>query len=135
VRPVLARRLVPRPRDELYALLADLRGHWQLAGRWVHPIELRHDGGVVQVRGPGGLRRTVITELTRVESPGLVAGEARSGATRAAICWELEPSGSRTLVTLRADIDRAGPLDRALLALGGRRWLAGRFARTLQELG
>jgi hypothetical protein len=134
VRPVLARRLVPRPREELYALLADLRGHWELAGRWVHPLELRHDGGVVRVRGPGGLRRTVITELTRLEPPGLVAGEARSGATQAAICWELEPSGSRTLVTLRADIDRAGPLDRTLLALGGRRWLAGRFAKTLQEL-
>jgi hypothetical protein len=134
VRPVVARRLGPRPRDELYVLLADLRGHWRLAGRWVHPVELRENGGVVQVRGPAGLRRTVHTSLTELAPPGRVAGEAHSGATRAAISWELEANGAGTLVTLRAEIERAGRLDRTLLALGGRRWMRRRFATTLDRL-
>lgn len=135
MRPVVARRLVPRPADELFALLADLRGHWDLAGRWVHPVELRADGGTVQVRGPLGLRRTVSTRLDTLKAPARVAGTAASGATRAAISWDLEPRGSSTLVTLRADVLAAAPLDRLLLALGGRRWMAWRFAATLQRLG
>lgn len=133
--PVAARRHVPRPREELYALLADLRSHWQLAGRWVQPLELRADGGVVRVRGPLGLHRTITTTLTDTQAPELVAGEARIGGTHAAIHWLLEPDGAGTLVTLRADVLQAAPLDRALLALGGRRWMAGRFAATLKRLG
>lgn len=133
--PVAARHHVPRPREELFALLADLRSHWQLAGRWVQPLELRADGGVVRVRGPLGLHRTITTTLTDTQAPELIAGEARIGGTRAAIHWLLEPDGAGTLVTLRADVLQAAPLDRALLALGGRRWMAGRFAATLKRLG
>ena len=135
MRPVVARRLVPRPAEELYALLADLRGHWDLAGRWVHPLELRADGGTVRVRGPLGLRRTVSTQLDTLEPPRRVSGLAHSGATRAAISWDLSPSDGGTLVTLRADLLEAGPLDRLVLALGGRAWMGGRFAATLQRLG
>jgi hypothetical protein len=131
---VAARRHVPRPREELYALLADLRSHWKLAGGWVQPLELRDDGGTVRVRGPLRLHRTITTTLTDTRAPELVAGEACIGSTRAAIQWRLEPDGAGTLVTLRADVLHAGPIDRALLALGGRRWMAGRFAATLKRL-
>jgi len=132
---VAARRRVPRPREELYAQLADLRGHWQLAGRWVEPLELRADGGVVRVRGPLGLRRTITTTLTGARPPEFVCGEARMGKTRAAIQWLLEPDGEGTVVTLRADVLDAGRCDRALLRLGGRRWMQARFAATLKRLG
>jgi hypothetical protein len=135
VRSIAARRHVPRPRAELYAHLADLRSHWRLAGRWVEPIELREDGGVVRVVGPAGLHRTIHTSLTDARPPECVAGEARIGGTRAAIQWLLEEDGAGTIVTLRADVLEAGALDRALLALGGRRWMQGRFAATLQRLG
>jgi hypothetical protein len=132
---IAARRHVPRPRDELYEQLAHLPGHWQLAGRWVEPIELRDDGGMVRVRGPLGLHRTITTELTELRPPECVAGEAAIGGTRAEIQWLLDEDGAGTLVTLRADVIEAGTLDRALLALGGRRWMAGRFAATLERLG
>jgi hypothetical protein len=132
---IAARRHVPRPRAELYALLADLRGHWDLAGRWVEPLELRGDGGTVRVRGPLGLQRTIVTALTHAREPECVAGEARIGPTRAAISWRLEPDGAGTLVTLRAEVREAGALDRALLALGGRRWMQSRFQATLERLG
>ena len=135
VRSIAARRHVSRPRAELYEQLADLRSHWQLAGRWVQPLELREDGGVVKVLGPAGLHRTIHTTLTGLREPECVAGEARIGRTRASIQWLLEADGAGTLVTLRADVLEAGPLDRAMLALGGRRWMQGRFAATLQRLG
>ena len=132
---ISARRRVARPRDELYEQLADLRGHWRLAGRWVQPLELREDGGIVRVLGPAGLHRTIHTMLTDAREPECVAGEARIGRTRASIQWLLEEDGAGTLVTLRADVLEAGLLDRAMLALGGRRWMQGRFAATLQRLG
>lgn len=132
---IVARRHVPVSRRELYERLADLRGHWQLAGRWVRPLELRDDGGVVRVVGPAGLHRTIHTTLTDAREPECVAGEARIGQTRAAIQWLLEEDGSGTIVTLRADVLEAGRLDRAMLALGGRRWMQGRFAATLERLG
>jgi hypothetical protein len=135
VRPIAARRHVPRPRDELYALLADLRSHWTLAGRWVEPLELREDGGTVRVRGPLGVHRTIATTLTDAREPECVAGEAAIGRTRAAISWLLEADGAGTFVTLRAHVLTAGPVDRALLALGGRAWMSRRFDATLQRLG
>ena len=135
MREVVARRHVARPRDELFAVLAHLPGHWQLAGRWVEPLELRDDGGVVRVRGPLGLHRTITTLLTDVREPECVAGEARIGATRARIEWLLEPDGAGTEVTLRARVLEAGPLDRLLLALGGARWMESRFSSTLKRLG
>jgi hypothetical protein len=39
------------------------------------------------------------------------------------------------VVTLRADVLAAAAPDRALLALGGARWLRSRFAATLERLG
>jgi hypothetical protein len=75
------------------------------------------------------------TMLLEARAPESVFGEARIGGTRAQIRWLLEPDGAGTVVTLRADVLEAGPLDRALLALGGRRWMEGRFAATLKRLG
>jgi hypothetical protein len=135
VREVVARRHVARPRGELFAVLAHLPGHWALAGRWVEALELRDDGGVVRVRGPLGLHRTITTTLTDVREPECVAGEARIGKTRARIEWLLEPDGDGTVVTLRARVLDASALDRTLLALGGARWMQSRFGSTLKRLG
>lgn len=139
MRTLQARRRVPRPAAELYEQLSDLRGHWSLAGRWVQTVELRDDGGTVRVRGPLGLRRTIATSLTETVPDECVVGEARAGRTHAAISWLLEPDpegpqAPATVVTLRAEILEAGPLDRALLALGGARWMQGRFRTTLDRL-
>jgi hypothetical protein len=135
VRPLVAQATVPRPREEIFAVLADLPGHWRLAGRWIQAVELNHGGGVVRVRGPLGLSRTARTTVLRTEAPRLVAGEARLGHTRAAVTWLLEHDGAGTRVTLRADVLSATAADRVLLALGGRWWLTRHFAATLQRLG
>ena len=57
-----------------------------------------------------------------------------SGGTRARVSWTLAPRLGDTRVRLAAELDHATPLDRVLLALGGRRWLAHRFAGTLDRL-
>lgn len=132
---VRARRRVGRPASDLYAQLSDLRSHWDLAGRWVQPLELNHDGGVVRVRGPLGLRRTITTRLTELRPAECVAGEATIGRTTARIRWLLEPDGTGTFVTLQAEVVDAAGLDRLLLALGGARWMQSRFAATLKRLG
>jgi hypothetical protein len=134
VKPIEARAAVAAPREALYARLADLRDHWRMAGRWVEPLELRPDGGVVRLRGPLGVHRTVRTELHESVPYERLAGEASVGATRAAISWTLAEDGAQTFVTLRADVLSVTPWDRLLLALGGRAWLRHRFATTLARL-
>jgi hypothetical protein len=135
VRTIEARRRVDRPREELWNELADLRSHWDLAGRWVEPLELRDNGGTVRVRGPFGLHRTIHTRLTELRAPECVVGEASSGSTLAAIRWDLEAGSAGTDVSLRADVVRATWLDRALLAAGGAWWMRSRFDATLKRLG
>jgi len=135
VHPVVARRRVDLPKDEVYAALADMRDHFRLADQWVEPVELGADGGVVRLCGPLGLRRTARTHL-RERTPGeRLAGEAVVGRTRADVAWTFAADGDATIVTLRADVTRVATADRLALALGGRRWLQNRFARTLDRLG
>ncbi len=133
--PVVARRTIAAPREELFALLEDLRAHWRLAGRWVEVIELDTDRGVVRMHAPLGLSRTAQTRVLESTPSARLAGEAVVGRTRAAVSWTLEPSGSATVVTLRAEVLEASAGDRALLAAGGRWWLRRRFGAILERLG
>lgn len=134
--PIEADGLVPAGREAVYAFLADLANHWDLADRWVEVVSLSpaHDGGRVRLRGPLGLRRTVDTRVVEVDPPSRIEGTARLGRTVAAVRWELrtEPRGTR--VHLAALVLAAGPFDRLLLAAGGRAWLRRRFTVTLSRL-
>jgi hypothetical protein len=140
-RPIHAHRVVSAAPEAVFALLADLAAHWGLADRWTEVLELDEDGGTIRLRGPAGLRRTARVSVSRRARPSLIEGEARLGAvTRASVRWELAAADGGTgadgptAVTLTAIVERATLLDRALLALGGRRWLAWRFAVTLRRL-
>lgn len=135
MRPIVARRVLAAPREELHALLADLRTHWRLAGRWVEAVELATDGGVVRLHGPLGLSRTARTRVLENVPPSRLAGEAIVGGTRAAVSWTLAAHGAGTLVTLRADLAEVSTTDRALLLAGGHWWMQRRFAAILESLG
>ncbi len=128
--------LVPAGREAVFAFLADLANHWALADRWVEVVSLMpaHDGGRVTLRGPLGLRRTVDTRVDGVEAPAHIGGTARLGRTRAVVRWELRPEPHGTRVNLVATVLAAGPIDRLLLAAGGRAWLRRRFTVTLNHL-
>ncbi len=133
---IAAERPMPGSPDHVFAYLADLRNHWELTGRAITVVALDgHDRGCVRLHGPLGIRRTALTRLMTVEAPWLIAGAAVVGRrTVARVTWTLAPAGSGTRVRLAATIGVAGPCDRALLALGGRRWLSRRFATVLARL-
>lgn len=123
------------PQDAIFALLADMAGHWALADQWTEVCELDSGGGTIRLRGPLGIRRIVRVRVRRRELPRLVEGEARLGErTRARVAWELAADGGRTSVTLSAWVERASWGDRVLLAAGGRRWLQRRFRAALRRL-
>ena len=131
--------LVPAPRDAVFAFLADLENHWRVADRFVEVVELEgppgaRTGGRVRVRGPLGLRRTATTAVVATTPPESIRGSAEVGGTRANVCWTLEPIEGGTQVRLESSLVRSRPVDRVLLALGGRCWLRRRFRSTLKRL-
>lgn len=132
-----ASAVVPAPREEVFEFLSDLGNHWTVAGRWIEVVALdgRGDGGRVRIRGPLGLHRTAATSVGRVEPPERLEGTARLGRTEARVAWTLrEQHEGATEVCLAATVVRAGPLDRAVLALGGASWMRRLFAATLAHL-
>ncbi len=136
-----AERVVEATPDAVFGLLADLAQHWRLAGDWVEVLALEPPtgparGAVVRLRGPLGVRRVARTRVDVIESPVRLAGQAHAGrATRAAVEWRLEPAEEGTRVRLGLVPVRASPADRALWALGGRRWAQRRLQATLEHLG
>jgi len=90
----------------------------------------------VRIRGPLGLSRVARTRVLAAEEPRELRGRAEIGrGTVGAVRWTIEPSGSGSRVTLAATVERARPFDRAVLALGGRRYLQRGFADALEQLG
>jgi uncharacterized protein YndB with AHSA1/START domain len=124
----------------IFEFLADLENHWRLTGRRVEVVSLEgppgaRSGGVVRMRGPFGIGRVSTTRVLEADPPRGMRGRAElEGGTAAAISWDFEPAGGGTAVTLSARVERAGRLDRLLLALGGRFWLRLLFASTLRRL-
>jgi hypothetical protein len=137
---IAAEELVPAPRERVFAFLADLETHWELADRFVEVLHLEgppgaSTGGRVRMRGPLGLRRTAHTRVELAEAPGLLCGTARVGSrTLARVRWELYEIDGATRVRLSAHIKAASAVDRLALALGGRDWMERRFAAILETL-
>ena len=136
-----ATALIHSPPERVFEFLSHLGNHWRVADPFVEVLTLESseggapDGGTVRVRGPLGLRRTATTKVVAARPPRLMIGTAElSGGTRARVSWTLAARLGDTRVRLAAELDHATPLDRVLLALGGRRWLAHRFAGTLDRL-
>jgi Polyketide cyclase / dehydrase and lipid transport len=123
--------------EALFERLAKLENHWDLADRWVEVVSVNGsgDGGEVRLHGPLGLSRTARTKVGRVDAPRLIEGTAAIGShTRGRVHWTFIGEGEGTLVTLRAEMVEAGPLDRAVWTLGGRHWLERRLRVTLERL-
>lgn len=130
-----ATRHVAASPEAVFAFLAKLENHWKLAGRWVEPLSIDDSGGEVCIHGPLGLRRTARTTVIDATPHSGMHGTAElSGGTLATVAWELAAEGGGTRVHLSAEVERAAPLDRLLLALGGRLWMRRRFAAILARL-
>ena len=136
-----ATAVVPATPEEVFEFLSDLSNHWRLVDRYVEVISLSGqpgrppDQGVVRLRGPLGVHRTVRTRVTASHSPRLIIGIAELGEeTRARVSWTLASRRGQTGVRLAAEVESAAFWDRLLLALGGRAWLRQRFAFGLERL-
>jgi uncharacterized protein YndB with AHSA1/START domain len=135
VPPIEATALVAAPPETVFDFLSDLANHWRLVDRFVAVVSLADDGAVVRLRGPLGVRRTVRTRVTEARRPELIVGVAElRGGTTARVTWTLEGVPGATRVRLAAEVAEARPLDRLLLALGGRVWMRRRFAHGLRRL-
>lgn len=144
---IVAERVVPVAPGAVFAFLADLGNHWQIADGMVEVISI--DGprsSTVRLTGPLGVHRTARTSVEDAIPPGAQGGPSAAGAgalvgiaevgsrTRAEVRWRLQPEGGGTRVRLSADVVRATVLDRVLLALGGGAWLRRRFSEALESL-
>ena len=132
-----AAALIPAPPEEVFEFLSDLANHWRLADKQLRVVELngKKDGAAVQLRGPLGIHRTAHTHVTASREPRLMIGIAElDGGTRARVSWTLAGRMNHTRVRLAADVERTTPMDRVLLALGGRVWMRRVFRGALAQL-
>jgi hypothetical protein len=132
---------VPASPEVVFDFLSDLGNHWLMADRFIEVVQLdgaggqAASGGVVRVHGPLGIRRTAITRVTGQERPKMMTGTADlRGGTRARVTWSFVPDGDGTTVRLVAEVQKAGPLDRMLLTVGGRAWFRRHLATILDAL-
>jgi uncharacterized protein YndB with AHSA1/START domain len=122
--------------EAVFRFLSRLENHWKLADRWIEVVELNDGSGRVRIRGPLGLQRTARTTVVDAQPNHVIHGTAElSGGTTARIAWDLTEDAGGTAVRLSGEVDRAAPIDRVLLALGGESWLRGRFERIVATLG
>jgi uncharacterized protein YndB with AHSA1/START domain len=133
--PIEATAVVPAPADEVFAFLSDLSNHWRLVDRFVDVLSVDGSAGLVRLRGPLGVRRTVRTRVTEAVEPSLIVGTAELGTrTCGLVRWSLSSEGDGTRVRLTASVERASLPDRLLLVLGGRAWMRRRLAFGLSRL-
>lgn len=142
-----ARVLVRATPEEIFDYLARLDNHWRLMDDSVEVLSLDGDGGtgpdraVVRMHGPLGIGRVANTRVLEADRPRLLRGVAELGSrtddrcrTEGHVRWLLEAGDGGTHVTLSAAVTRAGLMDRLLLSLGGRAWMAARFREALRRL-
>ena len=133
---IAAEAVVQATPEAVFRFLSDLSNHWRLAGRWIDVVEIGDDGGRVRIKGPLGIRRTASTRVDDAQPEHRMSGTAElSGGTVAHVRWEMNEDARGTLVRLSAEVERASPADRVLLALGGRAWMHRHFRQILARLG
>lgn len=126
------------PTASVYDFLVQLPNHALIGGHGLRLDSVAGDGrsALISLHGPLGLRRTAFTTVTSLHRPHRFGGTALVGRrTMAYVHWAIEPAGTGSRVTLTATIVRAGPVDRLLLAIGGRWWVTRCFARAIALLG
>lgn len=135
---VTASLTLAAPCDAVYDFLVRLPNHALIGGRGLRLDSVSGDGrsALISLHGPLGLRRTASTTVTIRDRPHGFGGTALVGRrTMAKVRWAIAPAGTGSRVSLTATIVRAGPMDRLLLAIGGRWWVARSFTRAIASLG
>jgi hypothetical protein len=129
--------LVSAPAHAVYGFLERLANHALITGGRLRLESVAADGlsARIAMRGPLGIRRTAHTAVTNLKPPSGFGGTAAVGRrTTAYVHWGIDRADTGSRVTLTATIVRAGVLDRLLLGLGGKWWLARSFDRAVALL-
>jgi len=139
--PVISARGHVRERPQaVYARLADLDEHRHLVDAGMRILALdgpagRRSGGLVELRGPAGLRRVARTRVKGAEPGRRLWGTATTtDGTEAELEWRLHPHEAGTEVEIELRLRSQSPRDRLLLRMGGERWLRQRLAAAIARL-
>jgi hypothetical protein len=133
-------RVIPAPRERVFAFLADLENHWLITDRFVRVLSLdgpagARQGGTVRIRAPFGLSRTASIRVEDSRPPAELIGSAAVGnGTLAEVRWSLSENGAGTRAELTAQLIAASRRDRLLWVGGGRFWMRRRLRRALAGL-
>jgi hypothetical protein len=136
---IVARDEVGAPAALILRVLADLDAHRQLTDGGMEIVQLhgprgRRTGGIVELRGPAGIRRRAVTCVQGAE-PGRLWGKATtSNGTEAQLEWLVEPADDATAVEVRLRLSAQHWADRLLLRIGARQWLHARLSAALERL-
>jgi carbon monoxide dehydrogenase subunit G len=130
-----AARSIDASPETIFGFLERFERHLELIEERVTALSVEATGSHVRLRGPVGVRRRVQTRLTHAESPRSIVGTVTAGRrTHGTVRWSIESSGSGSWVQVVARADTLGLVDRVLLRLGGRRWLARSLEQALDSL-
>ena len=133
-------RVIPAPREQVFAFLADLENHWLITDRFVRVLSLdgpagARRGGRVRIRAPFGLSRIASIRVEDSRPPAELIGSAAVGdRTKAEVRWKLSQDGAGTRTELTAQLLSASRRDRMLWVAGGRLWMRRRLRRALAGL-
>ena len=143
--PVELQVTISRPREEVFAYLADVANHPEFLDHFMVDWHLTREdtvgyGAGARFRFVAPLQRFPWCDLTfvEVERPRRIVAAGRAGKynrIRTRAIWELDPlSSDATRVRLTVASDPALPTDRFVGAFAGRGWARRRFGRGLSRL-
>jgi uncharacterized protein YndB with AHSA1/START domain len=145
VEPVTVSVTVDRPREEIFAYLADIANHPEFTDHYL--VDWRMTRVDTVGRGAGGrfrftapLNRFDWADLTfiEVDAPRRIVQAGRGGKynrTRLRSVWDLEQGpGHTTRVTLTFETRPATTSDRLMESFGQRGWLKRKSAKALRRL-
>lgn len=143
--PITATVRIARPREQVFAYLADIANHAQFTDHYLVDWHLTREDSVgygagARFRVKAPLQRFAYGDATLVElqEPALIVERGRSGKYNRVLTrgvYELTPDGAGgTEVRFTFETRPKYLSDRLQEALGGRRWLKRKNAKALRRL-
>jgi uncharacterized protein YndB with AHSA1/START domain len=145
VDPVRSSIVIGRPREEVFAYLADIANHPEFEDHFLTDWHLTREDSVgrgagarFRVRAPWQRFNWADVTLVEVESPHRIVEAGRGGKfnrIRILITYRLSPApGGGTRVEFTVETEPVEPSDRFLEALGLRRWFHRQQGKALRRL-
>lgn len=144
--PVTVSTTIARPREEVFAYLADIANHPEFTDHYLVDWRLTREqtsgrgaGARFALKGAPGMRRFNYADVTLIEvqPPWRIVEAGRGGKynrTRLRGVYELQPSPGGTRVDFTLETKPAKLSDRLVESLGFRRWYKRRSAKAMRRL-